>query len=127
MTKKEHKPISSAENSGKTEETRLGDFLSDLKLFDNRYKNLSLSEFEKVANSADTKKVDEDLAIITDLLIGLTESINICNKTSPKTEFYNYHASRIKHLSKILENFAWFEKLRKKQDSLFFYDNLQLD
>jgi hypothetical protein len=124
---KEHQTQTSVRTQCQTKESCLENTLTGLRFANSKYKKLSLSEFEKIANSVDPEIIDEDLALIIDLLIGLTESINVCKRTNPGSEFYNYHALRIKHLNKALRKFAWFEELKEKQSYLFSYDESRID
>jgi hypothetical protein len=123
--KKEKKPLSASD----LDQTKKPDLKNrnNLKSFDNKYKDLSLDELKKLFNNADFKKIDRDLEVIVDLLIGLTESIGVCRKTTPNTIFYNDHAFRIKCLSETLEDFAWFEELKKSHNNFFSYKDLQID
>jgi hypothetical protein len=97
------------------------------KPFENKYKNLSLPEFQEIAKNADEKKTDEDLEIAIDLLIDLMISINVCSQACTGTEFFVYHASRINYLNKVLEEFSWYKELKHKHSILFFYSNLKAD
>lgn len=96
------------------------------KPLDNKYKSVSLFEFKKIINQADRSNSNEDLEIVVDLLVCLAESINICQKTNPRTELYIYHASRIKYFNTILKDFAWFEELKKNHSEIFSCDDLQI-
>jgi len=92
----------------------------------NKYKDVSLSDFAKILNNIDTTQRDDDLDIVMNLLISLDQSIQICKQFMLdgnqylNNPIYNFHYPRIKHLTKTLEQFTWFNELKEKSQRFNF-------
>jgi hypothetical protein len=83
----------------------------------NKYINVNLENFKKILNDLDASEYDKDLDLIMDFFLALGESIQICQVLQPsyqlERKLFQFHYSRLEYLTKILEQFTWFNELKQ--------------